>query len=111
MTIWVERLTAADWTAKNPVLEEASLGYESDTNKHKIGDGETAWNDLPYAGSSMLDAYPVGSVYISVSSTNPGTLFGGTWQAFAQGRMLVGLKPTDVDFDTVEETGGSKYST
>lgn len=24
--------------------------------------------------------YPIGSIYVSVNSTNPGTLFGGTWQ-------------------------------
>lgn len=54
-------------------------------------------------------AWPVGSVFISVVSTNPATLLGfGTWQPFAAGRVLVGLDPDDAAFDTVEETGGAK---
>lgn len=42
--------TAAEWTAKNPVLLKGEMGIENDTNKMKIGDGVTAWADLPYAG-------------------------------------------------------------
>ena len=34
--------------------------------------------------------YPVGSVYISLTNTNPGTYLKGTWEQFAQGRTLVG---------------------
>jgi hypothetical protein len=53
--------------------------------------------------------HPVGSVYISIASTNPGTAFGfGTWVAFAEGQVLVGLDSTDTEFDTAEETGGEK---
>lgn len=55
-----------------------------------------------------LQAYPVGSIYFSDRNTDPATLFGGTWERFAQGRMLVGLDETDPDFDTVLETGGEK---
>jgi hypothetical protein len=47
--------------------------------------------------------YPVGSIYMSVSYTNPGTLFGGTWEAFGQGRTLVGVS-TGVQS---QATGGS----
>ena len=56
--------------------------------------------------------YPVGSIYISTVSTNPATLLGtGSWVAFAAGRTLVGINAGDTDFDTVEETGGSKTHT
>ena len=41
--------TAANWTAKNPVLMVGELGFEIDTNKFKIGDGVKEWNALEYA--------------------------------------------------------------
>lgn len=58
-------------------------------------------------------AYPVGSIYMNASdSTDPATLLGfGTWAAFGAGRVLVGIDSGDTDFDTAEETGGSKTHT
>ncbi len=39
----------------------------------------------------VLDnVYPIGAVYISMNSTNPGTLFGGTWEQI-QGKFLLGV--------------------
>ena len=38
----------------------------------------------------LLAAYPIGSIYTSVNATNPSSLFGGNWEAFGEGRMLLG---------------------
>lgn len=42
-------------------------------------------------GSNFVldNVYPVGSIYMSVNSTNPGTLFGGTWERIIE-RFLFG---------------------
>lgn len=50
---------------------------------------------------------PVGSLYFSTNSTSPASLFGGTWERYAQGRVMVSASDTDTDF-TVGKTGGSK---
>ena len=42
--------TAAALTAQNPVLLAGEVVYESDTGRHKLGDGVKGWNALPYAG-------------------------------------------------------------
>lgn len=63
-----------------------------------------------HTGIGVIDlVYPVGSIYVSVVATNPGTLFGvGTWVAFGAGKVPVGLNAAETEFDTVEETGGAK---
>lgn len=38
----------------------------------------------------LNNVYPIGSIYMSVNSTNPGTLFGGTWTQI-QGKFLLGM--------------------
>jgi len=57
------RGTAAQWTSADPILNAAEIGYESDTNKFKIGDGVNHWSDLDYfasasAISDILDGAP-----------------------------------------------------
>jgi len=47
-TFKLKRGTAARWAEVNPVLAQGEPGFVYDTNSLKIGDGITAWNDLPY---------------------------------------------------------------
>jgi hypothetical protein len=42
------RGTAAQWTAANPILAAGEIGFETDTNKFKMGNGSSAWNALQY---------------------------------------------------------------
>lgn len=42
------RGTEAQWTTANPVLAAGELGYETDTNRFKIGNGSQNWNSLSY---------------------------------------------------------------
>ena len=64
----LKRGTAARWVELNPILAAGEPGFEYDTKRLKIGDGNTTWNDLPYVGSEEVcctDTYaelpPVGS--------------------------------------------------
>jgi hypothetical protein len=57
------RGTAAQWTAANPVLAAGEIGFETDNNRFKIGNGATAWTALDYfansaALSELLDGAP-----------------------------------------------------
>ena len=56
----------------------------------------------------FLAAHPIGSLFETTVSTNPGTLYGGTWAAWGGGRVPVGVNTADSDFNTVEKTGGKK---
>lgn len=40
--------TYQQWFNANPTLNSGEIGFESDTGKFKIGDGNTDWNDLTY---------------------------------------------------------------
>jgi hypothetical protein len=49
-SIQLRRDTSANWGSVNPVLLRGEPGFETDTGKLKIGDGNTAWNTLDYFG-------------------------------------------------------------
>ena len=56
--------------------------------------------------------YHIGKIIMSTSDTNPNKYLGfGTWVLWGEGRVPVGVDSTDIDFDTVEKTGGEKTHT
>lgn len=68
---------------------------------------ESGWIYSRALSALILEAvYPVGSIYISVNSTSPQTLFGGTWEAI-QGKFLLGQSSAH----TAGSTGGEETHT
>lgn len=53
-TIQLKRGTAARWAELNLTLEAGQPGFVTDENRLKIGDGVTAWNELPYIGEASV---------------------------------------------------------
>ena len=77
-------------------------------------DQVASWNALAGGDSSALftsifnSIYPVGSIYMSTLSTDPSTIFGGTWASWGNGRVPVGVDSSQTEFATAEKTGGEK---
>lgn len=69
---------------KLPIATATTLGGV------KVGSGLTVDADGTLSADSALAAYPVGSIFQTVSTTSPAALFGGTWQEIAQNRALMG---------------------
>lgn len=45
----------ANWELYNPVLLKGEIAFSADIYNLKIGDGVTAWRDLPYYMESLTD--------------------------------------------------------
>jgi hypothetical protein len=68
--IQIRRDTAANWAINNPVLLQAEMGYVTDTNQAKFGNGVDPWNDLAYfAPAATGPIGPTGPA--SVGPTGP----------------------------------------
>lgn len=59
-----------------------------------------------YVAKQILNkAYPIGSIYLTLSNTNPAEAIGGEWRRVAEGRCLVGVS-AERDI-TLRKTGGN----
>lgn len=54
---------------------------------------------------SLLSSYPVGSIYQSVNTTSPASLFGGSWEKI-EGRFLLG---SSSEYDLGDTGGASEF--
>lgn len=83
-------------------LNEATSAQNSDVLPI-VQNGETKKISVETLGNLI---YPVGSIYMSVNSTSPAILFGGTWEAIG-GRFLLGADTTY----SAGSTGGEETHT
>lgn len=60
------------------------------------------------SGGGPLDSWPVGAIYLSMETTSPASIFGGTWERLAKGRFLVSIDELDPEFAAAGYFGGLK---
>jgi hypothetical protein len=87
-------------------------------NSNEFLNGNGNWKDIISVIDSRISAkiltfFPVGTVIQTTNSANPSTYLGGTWEAFAPGRVLIGAGQgndgsTSVTF-TANGSGGKYY--
>lgn len=105
---------AATEFAKFNGQQNITTGVTGTLSINKGGTGATtadaARTNLGLTKSDLVNLiYPVGSIYMSVNSVSPGTLFGGTWIAIT-GKFLLAQNPNN-DAYKAGQTGGSTTAT
>lgn len=106
--------TAANWTAENPVLLSKEIGFESDTGKYKIGDGQTTWDNLKaygdnpnvFAGATSSAAGKTGLVPApTAGEQNKFLCADGTWKK-ADSTVFISTSKEDNPLVWLEIEGG-----
>lgn len=98
-------------------IGQGSVAYDSTADRITYYDG-TGWKQVGITddATKLLDwFYPVGTIYETTSTdldttTKMANHFGGTWESFGQGRVLVG-KAGSGTFATAGATGGAETHT
>ena len=105
--IQLRRDTAADWASNNPTMAAGEFGWESDTNRFKIGTGSTAWNSLEYA-DTLKTLGDLGITGSTISAPSNGDL---TLTTSGSGKVNISnaytLPSSDGSANQVLQTNGS----
>lgn len=107
MTVWSDGTNFAQQNTHliSPTLASPAMSGTPTAPTATYGTSTTQVSTTAFVQAALQALYPIGSIYSSTASTNPGTLFGfGTWVAYAAGRVMIG---TDGSTYTPGATGGS----
>ena len=93
---------------------DASKDFSATTQA--AGNSTTKVATTAFVKTALGLVYPVGAIFTTTTayadSAAVVTAIGGTtWVVFGAGKVLVGVDSSDADFDTIEETGGTKTHT
>ena len=80
------------------------MTLDRDGNAKFLGNVTDGYGNSISDSTGILAAYPIGSIYMSVNATDPGTLFGGTWERIT-GRFL--LAATDGGASGASQAAGN----
>ena len=107
-----------DWKEKENAINLKITGVSNDLSNFKT-ETDTNFTTTKEELTSLINTtidntinsiYPIGSVYISLTETNPGTYLKGIWEHFGQGRTLIGVGTGDDGTDrqtfTADSIGG-----
>lgn len=91
-----------DWQERENAINLKITGVSNDLSNFK-SETDTKFTETKEELTSLINTtidntidntinsiYPIGSVYISLTETNPGTYLKGIWEQFGQGRTLIG---------------------
>jgi hypothetical protein len=104
-----------DWQEKENAINLKITGVSNDLSNFKT-ETDTKFTTTKEELTSLINTtidntinsiYPIGSVYISLTETNPGTYLKGIWEQFGQGRTLIGEGTGDDGSNTMNFTAGS----
>ena len=110
-----KRGTSAAFKKVNPVLLNGEPAFEKDTNKMKVGNGSTPYNELPYIGDHSKPKDGKSAYDLWIEAGNEGTvddflasLVGETGESAYEAWLSVGHEGTILDF-LADLEGSSAY--